>query len=194
MRTRRGRRRALDRQCRAEAVPRDRMGVVPLARRRGPGLPVVPVGRAAARDGPARSPVCPEHHAAAIPELLTIAITVVSAVVAAVSPHIRLRVRQAHVGRSDVAQPQRAGLPLLDAAAAHLDCVVCEPQPPMAQARVRDRHVCAGAGCACAAVRHSAHAPGVVPGSGRDAGPDRCHGQLHVLQPADHRARLAAAR
>ena len=93
----------------------DRLGRLSVVCLGGAGLPAIPVGRAAARGRPsggARQPAPPALPHAGVPAA------------------IRVRDRQARLGRHDLAQPARVLLPPGDAALAHAHRLVCAPPAP----------------------------------------------------------------
>src|SRR5207245_2517922 len=96
------------------------------AHRRRPDVPLVPVGRAAARDGTPGDPVR-AHAAAAEPVARARASDrdALARLVAPVSAHVPLGRHEAREWRPHVAPPDCPGLPLLDPAAPALDRLVC---------------------------------------------------------------------
>src|SRR5207245_2136334 len=113
----------------APAEPRLPLGALPVAGGGGTGIPGLSVGRAAARGGVARDPVRAGTPAAARCRAAGIGAGAISPVVAAVPPDLPVGHREADERRPHVAQSHGARLPLLDAAAPHLDRLVRESAP-----------------------------------------------------------------
>src|SRR6266581_7174353 len=109
----------------AGRVPRAALGVVPLAGNRGAGLPLVSVGRAAARGRVPRDLLRPRASPPGTERRTTrLGHCAVPAVVATVPTRVPVGTGEADLARPDVARPDGARLSLLHAAAAHLDGVV----------------------------------------------------------------------
>src|SRR5438105_11583054 len=186
------------RRRRAGPRPPAPLDVLPVAQRRRPSLPLVPVGRAAARDrvagGTVRArPARPQPDAG--PGAL--ALDALAAVVAVVPPHVPLRCHEARERRSGVAPSQRARLPLLDPTAPHLAGVVRAMDSRLAASSHYTRDPGPRAARSLAHFRARAMAPGAVcrlRAAGRGPARDRPYGKLRLFQPAGGRVVRAAAR
>src|SRR5438876_11177171 len=143
--------------------------------RRGADVPLVPMGRAAARGGPARG-VLRAHRSRAepAPRAGSVRADALARVVAAVPPDVPLRNHQARERRPDVARPHRPRLPLLDPAPAAVDGVVRPLAPGMDAPRHAASRSRGGAGRAVAHLRPRAARPaaarGLRPARARAAG------------------------
>src|SRR2546430_2646568 len=174
------------------------LDVLPVAQRRRPGLPLVPVGRAAARDRVAGDtvrarPARPQPDAG--PGAL--ALDALADVVAAVPPHVPLRRHEARERGRRVAPSQRARLPLLDPAAPHLAGVVRAMDSRLDASGHDARDPYHRAARSLADFRARAMAPGALcrlRAAGRWPARDRPYGKLRLFQPAGDRVVRAAAR
>jgi len=190
---------AADRRGGAGAGARAPLGVLPVAQCRGSDLPVVSMGWAAARGGPARAAVR-AHAVAAEPRAGAGAVAgaALARVAAPLQADVPLRDHEARERRPEVASPHGARLPLLDAAVAAVDGVVRAAAPGVDApghdaGNIRDRVGRALAHLRAIPLPPVAHR-GVRVARARTAR-HRGHRELRVLQPARARAvRLAARR
>src|SRR2546428_366061 len=187
---------------RAGPGPAGPMDLLPVAHRSRPDLPLVPLGRAAARDGAVGGAVR-AHPVATQPGTRARAFhgDAVARLGARVSVDVPLRYHEAREWRPHVAPPHRPRLPLLDSTASPLAGVVRAVAPRMdppgddaRDHRDRDPGALADRGSrplgavGASGALHGVRAPGVRPAR------DRADGQLRVLQLAGDRLEPVAAR
>src|SRR5438034_688737 len=161
-------------------------------------VPPAPMGRAAARGGPARGVLCAHRsRAEPAPRAGSVRAHALARVVAAVPPDVPLRNHKARERRPDVARPHRPRLPLLEPAPAAVDGVVRPLAPGMDAPRHAASRSRGGAGRAVAHLRPRAARPAAARGLrlARARAARHCrHRQLRVLQRARARAVRAARR
>src|SRR5712692_811107 len=164
------------------------VALLSLGERRRTSVPVVSVGRTAARDRALGAALRADHAPAWLaPRTGALGRGALARVVALVSAHVPLRGHEARERGRSVARPHRARLPLLDPAVASLDRLVRAAGAPVAASRDDARDPGDRAPRALAHLRAGAVASRALRRV-RPAGPEparhRPHRQLRVLQPA----------
>ena len=186
---RRGNSRRPSRRCRPSSGARapPLLDLLSLALERRPAVSRLPVGPAPSRGRFSRDLVRADPARAPRGGARGLAGNAGARLLAPLSPHVRLGIRQARERRPQLAKPLGADVPLLDAAAAPLDGLVRESRPDLVPKGLLFRDVRGGAR---RSVPHPRPAAVAIDRLRRDGGPPGDHRrdrQLRLLQSPDGR-------